>query len=64
MPAPKTPSRRLLRLVEKGPVLSADLTDPDSQRVLTAAARAVAAELGRQAAREFFLKCIGLHKER
>lgn len=42
----------------KGPVLvpksDADFSDPESQRVLTAAARAVAGELGRQAAREEF----------
>ena len=32
----------------------ADFSDPESQRVLAAAALAVARELGRQAAREFF----------
>ena len=32
----------------------ADFTDPESQRVLDAAARAVARELGRQAARELW----------
>jgi hypothetical protein len=32
----------------------ADFTDPESQRALSAAARAVARELGRQAAREHF----------
>ena len=32
----------------------ADFNDPESQRVLAAAAGAVARELGRQAAREYF----------
>jgi hypothetical protein len=33
----------------------ADFSDPESQRVLSAAASAVARELGRQAAREHFV---------
>jgi hypothetical protein len=37
---------------------TADLSDPESQRVLTAAARAVARELGRQAARDYFAELI------
>jgi hypothetical protein len=34
----------------------ADFSDPESQRVLDAAARAVARELGRQAARELWAR--------
>jgi hypothetical protein len=37
---------------------SADFGDPESQRVLAAAARAVARELGREAAREYFAELI------
>ena len=36
-----------------------DFSDAESQRVLTAASRAVARELGREAAREYFAKLIG-----
>jgi hypothetical protein len=36
-----------------------DFSDPESQRVLAAAARGVARELGRQAAREYFAELIG-----
>ena len=35
-----------------------DFSDPDSQRVLTAAARAVARELGREAARKYFAELL------
>lgn len=35
-----------------------DFSDPESQRVLRAAARAVACELGREAAREYFAELI------
>jgi hypothetical protein len=35
-----------------------DFSDPESQRVLTAAARAVARELGREAAREYFAELL------
>jgi hypothetical protein len=41
------------------PRLEANFTDPESLAVLTSAARAVARELGRQAAREFFTELIG-----
>lgn len=37
----------------------ADFTDAESQRALSAAARAVARELGREAAREYFATLIG-----
>lgn len=47
----KTPSRREDRAVHKA---TGDFSDIDSQRVLDAAARAVARELGRQAARELW----------
>ena len=36
----------------------ADFSDPESQRVLSAAASAVARELGRQAAREHFAEVL------
>ena len=36
----------------------ADFNDPESQRVLAAAASAVARELGRQAAREYFAELL------
>ena len=39
-----------------------DFSDGESQRVLAAAARAVARELGRQAAREYFAELIGKSK--
>ena len=39
-----------------------DFGDPESQRVLAAAADAVAYELGREAAREYFSKLIGKPK--
>lgn len=55
-------ARRLLTLVEAKPVEPADFTDPESQRVLAAAARVVARELGREAAREYFAELIGKRK--
>jgi hypothetical protein len=45
--------------VEPKPAPLADFSDAESERVLTAAARAVARELGREAAREFFAELIG-----
>ena len=39
-----------------------DFSDRESQRVLTAAAHAVAHELGREAAREYFAELIGTPK--
>ncbi len=59
--APATRPR--LSLVEKKSVSPADLSDVESQRVLTVAAHAVAGELGRQAAREFFMHFGGTHRE-
>lgn len=55
---PKT-VRPLADPLEVEPTRSADFSDGESQRVLTAAARAVARELGREAAREHFAKLIG-----
>lgn len=40
----------------------ADFSDRESQRVLTAAARAVSHELGRQAGRQYFAELIGRHR--
>jgi len=39
-----------------------DFSDAESQRVLTRAAEAVARELGREAAREYFAQLIGKPK--
>jgi hypothetical protein len=52
---PRSPRAALssLKLVEAIPRMT-DFTDPESQRALSGAARAVARELGRQAAREHF----------
>ena len=49
--------------VDTESVSAADFSDPESQRVLAAAARSVAAELGRQAARELFAKVAGTEKD-
>jgi hypothetical protein len=51
-----------LALVDTKPVYPTDFSDRESQRVLAAAARAVARELGRQAAREYFAEVIGKPK--
>jgi len=63
MPRRTRAARRPLALVETKSVQPADFGDPESQRVLTAAAHGVARELGRQAAREFFAEAIGTRKE-
>lgn len=55
----KFSARRQLTLMETKSVQSADFSDLESQRVLAAAARAVARELGREAAREYFAELIG-----
>ena len=52
------PARRSLKLVDTKPAHSADFSDPESKRVLSMAARTVARELGREAAREYFAKLI------
>ena len=63
MPRSRTAARRRpLALVDTKTVHLADFTDRESQRVLSAAARAVARELGRQAAREYFAEVIGKPK--
>ena len=46
-----------LARTQSGP--AEDFSDPDSLRVLRAAAYAVVGELGRQAAREYFAELIG-----
>jgi hypothetical protein len=50
---------RPLNLVEPKSAPGADFSDIESQRVLAVAAKAVARELGRQAAREYFAELIG-----
>jgi hypothetical protein len=54
--------RRPVTLVEPEPGPLGDFSDVESQRVLTLAARAVARELGREAAREYFAQLIGKPK--
>jgi hypothetical protein len=54
--------RRPLTFVEPKSPPRADFSDAESQRVLTLAARAVARELGREAAREYFAQLIGKPK--
>lgn len=62
MPRLTRPSRRQLKLVEAKPAPLADFSDPESLRVLAAATRAVARELGREAAREYFAELTGKPK--
>jgi hypothetical protein len=52
-PSPRSAPPASLKLVEPTPQ-SADFTDPEGQRALSAAALSVARQLGRQAAREHF----------
>jgi len=59
MPRPRRSARRALRLVEPPPHQRPDFSDRESQRVLTVAASAVARELGREAAREYFAELLG-----
>jgi hypothetical protein len=56
------PARHPLTIVEAKPDAPADFTDTESQQVLAAAARVVARELGREAAREYFAELIGKRK--
>jgi hypothetical protein len=58
-PPPKRPRHDVS---ETPAVHATDFSDAESQRVLTAAACAVARELGRQAAREYFAELIGHSK--
>ncbi len=53
VPVRRTPSASIAPYVDR-----VDFSDQDSQRVLTTAARAVACELGREAAREYFAELI------
>ena len=62
MPRSTRSARGPLTLVETQPVHPADFSDRESQRVLAAAACAVAHELGREAAREYFAELIGKPK--
>ena len=55
---PRAPSRRSVPASITPNVDRLDCSDFESQRVLTAAACAVARELGRQAAREYFAEAI------
>jgi hypothetical protein len=59
MPRPARSARRPMTLVDTKSVVPADFSDLESQRVLAAAARVVARELGREAAREYFAELIG-----
>ena len=51
-----------MSLIEAKSLQLVDFSDVESQRVLAAAARAVARELGREAAREYFAEVIGKSK--
>lgn len=62
MPVVTLCDRREKTRVGAEPVPAADFNDLESQSVLTAAARAVAYELGREAAREYFAERIGAQK--
>lgn len=62
MPRLTRAARRPLTVMDTKSVQPADFSDFESQRVLTAAARAVARELGREAAREYFAELIGKPK--
>lgn len=62
MPRTGSPARPLLPPVEAKSAPYADFSDHESQRVLAAAACAVARELGREAAREYFGELIGKRK--
>ena len=57
---PKNVSTR--HALRNATVQPADFSDPESQRVLEAAACAVAFELGREAGREYFARLIGKTK--
>lgn len=59
MPGFARSARRPLTLVDMKSVRPTDFSDLESQRVLAAAALAVARELGREAAREYFAELIG-----
>ena len=62
MPGPPRAARRPLTLVDAKSIRPTDFSDVESQRVLTVAARAVARELGREAAHEYFAQLIGKPK--
>lgn len=62
MPRAPRSVRRPPRLAEMKPAESADFRDSESQRILQIAARAVAHELGREAARDYFAELIGKPK--
>lgn len=59
MRSPSHSPRRTLTVVEKMSAKPTDFSDVESQRVLNAAAAAVAFELGREAGREYFAELIG-----
>jgi len=62
MPRSTRSARHPLTLVATKSVHPADFSDVESQRVLAAAACAVARVLGREAAREHFAELIGKPK--
>ena len=62
MPRLKGSLRGSLTRVDTKSVQPADFSDRESQRVLAVAAAAVARELGREAAREYFAALIGKPK--
>jgi hypothetical protein len=62
VPFVRPPKRPSDDVSDKPAGRATDFSDGESQRVLAAAARAVARELGRQAAREYFAELIGQSK--
>jgi hypothetical protein len=62
VPFVRPPKRPRHDVSDTPAVHATDFSDGESQRVLAAAARVVARELGRQAAREYFAELIGKSK--
>jgi hypothetical protein len=62
MRRPTRSAGRPLELMERKLTAAADFSDPESQRVLRAASRVLAFELGLAAGREYFDEMIGKPK--
>jgi hypothetical protein len=62
VPFVRPPERPSLDVSDTPAVHATDFSDGESQRVLAVAACAVARELGRQAAREYFAELVGKSK--
>jgi hypothetical protein len=62
MPRPSRSARRSLAFLVE-PATQTDFSDPESQRVLEAAADAVAYELGLEAGREYFTELLAAQRK-